>query len=121
MVSSSSRIYEHLVPRRGFLDWTRRSAAFASFVAATRTLPAVSQNAPLLRFWMGEDYVPAWNAYLPLMIRKVGAEMGVRAEVELIPDNDTGRARRNTALDPNWQKSRVSALGRVRSQTANLW
>lgn len=94
-----TRLYDYLVSRRGFLNWAGRSAAFAGFLAATRSLPAVAQDAPTLRVWMGEDYVPAWNAYLPVMIEKIAAEMGVKVEVELTPDNDTGRARRNTALE----------------------
>ncbi|WP_454857381.1 ABC transporter substrate-binding protein [Rhizobium binxianense] len=95
----SSRLYTHLVSRRDVLNWAGRSAAFATFLSATRSLPAVAQDAPLLRIWMGEDYVPAWNAYLPVMIKKVAAELGVRVELELTPDNDTGRARRQTALE----------------------
>ena len=91
----SSRLYTHLVSRRDVLNWAGRSAAFATFLSATRSLPAVAQDAPLLRIWMGEDYVPAWNAYLPVMIKKVAAELGVRVELELTPDNDTGRARRH--------------------------
>tara|TARA_R110002124_G_scaffold144122_15_gene309085 strand:+ start:37290 stop:38651 length:1362 start_codon:yes stop_codon:yes gene_type:complete len=98
-LSSPTHLYNRLTNRRGFLTWAGRSAAFAGFLAATRSLPVVAQDAPLLRIWMGEDYVPAWNAYLPVMFEKVAAEMGIRVEVELTPDNDTGRARRNTALE----------------------
>jgi ABC-type glycerol-3-phosphate transport system substrate-binding protein len=99
MTVYTSKLYNHLVSRRGFLEWAGRSAAFAGVLAATRALPAVAADAPTLRIWMGEDYVPAWNAYLPVMIKKIGAELGVNVEVELTPDNDTGRARRATALE----------------------
>jgi len=95
----STRLYDHLVSRRSMLTWAGRSAAFAAFLTATRSLPAVAANAPTLRIWMGEDYVPAWNAYLPVMIKKIAAEMGVNVQLELTPDNDTGRARRQTALE----------------------
>ena len=99
MTVYTSKLYNHLVSRRGILERAGRSAAFAGVLAATRALPAVAADAPTLRIWMGEDYVPAWNAYLPVMIKKIGAELGVNVEVELTPDNDTGRARRATALE----------------------
>jgi multiple sugar transport system substrate-binding protein len=95
----TSKLYDHLVSRRGILRWASRSAAFATFLSATRSLPAVAQNAPALRIWMGQDYVPAWNNYLPIMVAKIAAEMGIKAQLELTPDNDTGRARRQTALE----------------------
>ncbi|MDB5561147.1 MAG: hypothetical protein JWN11_565 [Hyphomicrobiales bacterium] len=99
MTIYTSKLYDRLVSRRGFIQWAGRSAAFAGVLAATRSLPAVSAEAPTLRVWMGEDYVAKWNAYLPVMIQKVAAELGVNVEVELTPDNDTGRARRTTALE----------------------
>ncbi|MBL4811704.1 MAG: extracellular solute-binding protein [Rhodobacteraceae bacterium] len=99
MKKTTSPLYESLVSRRDVLHLAGKSAAFAGFVSATQTLPAAAQSAPTLRIWMGEDYVPAWNDYLPVMIQKVAAEMEINVEVELTPDNDVGRARRNTALE----------------------
>ncbi len=126
-----SNLYDRLASRRDVLRWAGRSAAFAGFLAATRSLPAVAADAPVLRIWMGEDYVPAWNAYLPVMIQKIGAEMGVRVEVELTADNDVGRARRQTALESDilpdiLQNTTVDAaryysLGKFHPITAELY
>ncbi|MGV8988509.1 MAG: ABC transporter substrate-binding protein [Cypionkella sp.] len=98
-MTRNSPLYEYLVSRRSFLTWAGRSAAAAGFLSAVRVFPAKAENAPTLRIWLGEDYVAAWNAYLPVMVQKVANEMGINVELELTSDNDTGRARRQTALE----------------------
>jgi ABC-type glycerol-3-phosphate transport system substrate-binding protein len=95
---NGSRFYDRLVRRRGLLRLAGQSAAVAALLEASRSLPAQSQTAPVLRVWDQRDLVPSWAELAPAIYQKIGAEIGANVQAEFLPDNESSRNQWATAL-----------------------